>query len=123
MGEHNDHRRKDEGDGMKIVLIGSTQYQDKFLTTKARLESEGHKVRIPAFDSHPELDELGVCCNNRDLIEWSDQVRIIWDQRSTGTIFDFGMTFMARKPVVIEYMEAKTFRGVMEKYANETNIR
>ena len=103
----------------KIALIGSSQYQDKFLAIKERLEQEGHEVRIPAFDSHPEFDDLGVCEYNRDLIEWSEEVHLIWDQRSTGTIFDFGMVFMARKPLVIEYLEEKTFRGVMEKYARK----
>ena len=103
---------------MKITLIGSTQYKIKFEQVKGRLEAEGHEVKIPAFDSHPDLDDLGVCAHNRDLIEWADEVHVIWDQRSTGTVFDFGMVFMARKPLVIEYMETKTFRGVMEKYSN-----
>jgi len=102
---------------MKITLIGSSQYKDIFFAVKERLESQGHKVSIPAFDSHKDLDDLGVCEYNRALIEWADEVHIIWDQRSTGTVFDFGMCFMSRKPIVIEYMEEKTFRGVMEKYA------
>lgn len=105
---------------MKITLIGSTQYHEKFLEVKERLESEGHEVNIPAFDHHKELDELGVCEYNRDLIEWADAIHLIWDKRSTGTIFDFGMCFMARKPLVIEYLEPKTFEGVMTKYAERT---
>ena len=78
---------------MKIVIIGSTQYKDKFLQHKKNLEEQGHVVRIPAFDSHPELDDLGICYHNRELILWADEVHLIWDQRSTGTIFDFGMVF------------------------------
>jgi hypothetical protein len=105
---------------MRIVLIGSTQYQKKFLEVEMRLIKEGHEVKAPAFDSHPELDDLGVCMYNRDLIEWADEVHMIWDRRSTGTIFDFGMVFMARKPLVIEYLEPKTFEGVMTKYAEAT---
>lgn len=101
---------------MKITLIGSSQYLDKFRECKKRLEDEGHTVRVPAFDSHADLDDLGVCKYNRDLIEWADEIHMIWDRRSTGTIFDFGMTFMARKPLVIEYLEPKTFEGVMQKY-------
>lgn len=102
---------------MKIVIIGSSQYQDKFIATRDRLTLDGHEVRTPAFDSHPDLDDLGVCEYNRSLIEWADEVHMIWDQRSTGTIFDFGMCFMARKPLVIEYIEPKTFKGVMDKYS------
>lgn len=106
---------------MKITLIGSSQYRQIFDDTKRRLELEGNTVRIPAFDDKKNLDDLGVCEYNRELIEWADKIYIIWDQRSSGTIFDFGMAFALRKPVVIEYMGEKTFRGVMEKYSE--NIR
>lgn len=101
---------------MKIVIIGSSQYRQKFLIHKQVMENQGHEVRIPAFDDHPELDDLGVCAFNREAIEWADRVDLIWDQRSTGTIFDFGMAFALRKPLHIVYIETKTFKGVMEKY-------
>jgi hypothetical protein len=101
---------------MKIVIIGSTQYKEKFEIHKVTLEADGHEVKIPAFDYHPELDDLGVCVHNRDLIRWADEVHLIWDRRSTGTIFDFGMVFMAEKTLKIIYFEPKTFEGVMRKY-------
>ena len=101
---------------MKIAIIGSTQNIEKFMKHKEELEAEGHEVKIPAFDLHKELDELQVCEYNRMLIRWADRIDIIWDQRSIGSIFDFGMVFMAEKPFHIVYMESKTFRGVMEKY-------
>ena len=101
---------------MKVTIIGSSQYREKFLDHKKELEKKGHKVTIPAFDDHPEFDELDVCMYNRDAIAWADRVDIIWDQRSLGTVFDFGMVFMAEKPIKIIYIEPKTFRGVMEKY-------
>jgi hypothetical protein len=31
---------------MKITLIGSTQYREKFLAVKQCLEDEGHEVKI-----------------------------------------------------------------------------
>jgi hypothetical protein len=107
---------------MNITIIGSSQYKDKFLEVKKRLEGESHVVRIPAFDDHKDLDDLGVCKYNRDLIEWADEIHLIWDRRSTGTIFDFGMCFMARKTLVIEYLEPKTFEGVMIKYASYREV-
>lgn len=103
---------------MKIAIIGSTQYKDRFLKHQAEMETRGNIVRIPAFDDHPQLDELGVCQFNRDCILWADEIHVIWDQRSTGTIFDFGMCFALQKPIKIVYMEPKTFRGVFEKYEN-----
>jgi nucleoside 2-deoxyribosyltransferase len=107
---------------MKFTLIGSTQYQEMFKSTKVRLEKLGHTVKIPAFDSHPDLDEIGICEYNREAIEWSDKVLMIWDRRSTGTIFDFGMVFALRKPFDILYLEPKTFENVMKKYSDQTRI-
>ena len=101
---------------MKIAIIGSTQYKQKFFDHAEKMITNGHEIRIPAFDDHPELDELGVCLYNREAIIWADRIDVIWDQRSIGTIFDFGMVFMANKPIKIVYLEQKTFRGVFEKY-------
>ena len=101
---------------LKIAIIGSTHYLEKFLMHKKSMEERGHTVRIPALDDHKELDDLGVCEYNRQMIRWADRVDIIWDQRSMGTLFDFGMAFMSEKPICIIYLEPKTFKGVMEKY-------
>ncbi len=107
---------------MKIAIIGSHQYKEKFLKHKEELESEGHEVRIPALDDHPELDEYYVCKYNRDMIRWADRIDMIWDQRSLGTVFDFGMVFMAEKLFNIVYVEPKTIKGVMEKYERKRKI-
>lgn len=107
---------------MKIAIIGSSQYLELFMSVRDKLLTLGNDVRTPAFDSHPEFNELQVCEYNRSIIEWADRIHIIWDQRSMGTVFDFGMVFMARKPIVIEYIEPKTFRGVMEKYEHEYQV-
>ena len=104
---------------MKIALIGSTQYKDKFEETKARLEAEGHIVMMPAFDS--DFDNiLHVIKFNLESIEWADEVHLIWDGRSTGTIFDMGMVIALRKKLVIEYIEPKTFQMLFEQYAEAT---
>jgi len=113
---------------VKIVMIGSTQYKEIIEKHAVELHKAGYDVRTPAFDDHEKLDELGVCEYNRNLIEWADEVHIIWDQRSFGTIFDFGMTFALRKKMKIVYLEPKTFAGVMRKYEktgenNGNNIR
>jgi len=100
----------------KIIIIGSTQYFDKIVEHQKKLEALGHIVLIPAFDDHKELDELGVCFHNRKKIKEADEVHVIWDQRSMGTIFDFGMAFALNKPIKIIYLEPKTFAGVMTKY-------
>ena len=101
---------------MKIVIIGSTQYVEKFNTHKDEMEKLGHIVRIPAFDDHPDFDELEVCEYNLECIEWADAAHLIWDGRSIGTVFDFGMVFALRKPLQIIYVEEKTILGVMRRY-------
>jgi len=106
---------------MRITIIGSTGYAGKMETYKQVLESQGHTVSIPAFDSHPEMDELGVCEYNKSIIEQADEVHIFWDQRSVGTIFDFGMCFALNKPIRIIYLQTKTFSGLMEKYETKSN--
>jgi len=102
---------------VKITIIGTTSYKEKMLAHKAQMEAEGHEVSIPAFDDYPKFDDLAVCEYNRGLVESADEIHLFWDQRSVGTVFDFGMCFALRKPLRVIYMEQKTFRGVMEKYA------
>lgn len=104
-----------KGKNMKITIIGTTSYQQRMITHRGQLIKDGHMVLMPIFD-HDEKDELGICELNRVRIEWADEVHIFWDQRSMGTIFDFGMCFAMRKRIKIIYMEPKTFKGVMEKY-------
>ena len=105
---------------MKVAIISSHEYKEKVLAYGKELVSKyGYEVFFPAWDSHPELDELGICEHNKKNIKSADRIDIFWDQRSLGTVFDFGMTFMADKPIKIIYIESKTFKGVMEKYAEK----
>ena len=103
---------------MRIAIIGSTGLQNKMRIAQGRLMAAGHECRLPEFDSNATLDALGIAECNRDLIKWSEQVNVFWDQRSPGTIFDFAMAFALRKVVVIEYMEKKTISDIMYNYAD-----
>ena len=44
-------------------------------------------VKVPDFDDISNYNELEVCEYNRGIIEWADEVHIIWDNRSPGCIF------------------------------------
>jgi len=105
---------------MKIAIIGTTSYETRMTEHYHDLIMDDHMVEMPAFD-YRSVDELAICEHNRRIIEWADEVHIFWDQRSMGTLFDFGMCFALRKKVKIIYMEPKTFKKVMEKY--EESIR
>ncbi len=101
---------------MRIAILGTTGLKNKMLEYKHNLElNSTYEVKLPAFDSHPEFDELQICEYNRAIIEWADRIDVFWDARSIGFTFDFGMIFMARKPVKIIYLEKKTLAGVLTK--------
>ena len=107
---------------MKVTIIGSAQliermflHEDKLLSTEGDVE-----VRMPIFDSDRQYSELEMIEQNRANIEWADEVHMLWDRRSTGTIFDFGMCFALRKPLKIVYLEEKTFEGIMKQYESQT---
>jgi len=104
---------------MRIAIIGSTQYLSKFVSHKKEMESEGHEVRIPALDDKPLLNELGICEYNRNMIEWADRIDIIYDGRSIMTLFDFGMAFMANKPIKIVFYEPKAVKNVFFQYEEQ----
>ncbi len=100
----------------KIFIIGSSQY---ITTMKFHaidlLMKEKCRIRLPNLDTC-EGDSLDIGIKNRENMEWCDEVHVFWDQRSTGTIFDFGMAFALRKPIKIIYMEKKTFKNAFELY-------
>lgn len=105
---------------MNITIIGSTQYEQIITEHQAYLLAIGHSVAVPAFDNFKGMNELEVCQHNRKLIEWADEIHVIWDQQSTGTIFDMGMVFMARKKVRLVYMGLKTFPNLFRLIEKET---
>ena len=103
---------------MKIAIIGSSQYEQKFKEAQQRLELCGREVRLPAMDDS-DFTELEIMEHNRELIEWADEVRLIWDARSIMSIGDWCMAFALHKPIFIEYMEPKRIHNFMEQYHNE----
>ena len=100
---------------MKIAIIGSTQYKDRIILHAEKMLSEGHEVLTPAFDDH-DTDALGIMTYNRTIIEWADEVHVIWDCRSVCTWGDFCMAFALRKPVKAIYLEPKLMKDVILEY-------
>ena len=84
------------------------------------LESDGVVVYWPKRDTDQE-DSIGlrICEDNRAAIESADEVHIWFNPRSTGSIFDLGMTFALRKKIVlvnpemVEPTEGKSFNNVL----------
>jgi len=101
---------------MRIAIIGSTAYEERMKGHKFHLEYDyGHEVKIPALD-HMEGTELDIITYNREMIEWADEIHMIWDGRSIGTVFDLGMVFALRKKLVVVYINPKKFLNFVEQY-------
>ena len=106
---------------MKITIIGSTGLTPQMYEHKAELEAKGHQVQMPTFDSQAET-ELGLLGENKIKIQWADQIHLLWDGRSPGTIIDIGMVIGIGKPLKIIYLEHKTIARMVSQYAESWHL-
>jgi nucleoside 2-deoxyribosyltransferase len=86
-----------------------------------RLEADGWTVYWPHRDTD-QADEIGlrICEDNRSAIEKADCVHLIWDGKSQGCLFDLGMAFAMRKPVIPltlpEPTDGKSFQNMVRAW-------
>jgi hypothetical protein len=111
----------------KIFLIcpvrDATPNEAKFLEEYTnKLESEGYNLYYPARDTNQDdPNGYNICFENRRALMDADEVHIYWSDGSVGSKFDFGMAFMARKPIKIinpshvAPTPHKSFRNVLLK--------
>ncbi len=102
---------------MKIFIIGSSQYQKKMVDYAIKMESEGHEIILPALDDSLFKNTLEILQANKERMQNADEVHLFYDGKSHGAIFDFGMAFMAGKPLFIIYMNDKSIVDGMKEYA------
>lgn len=97
--------------------VESSVYED----VVSRLEKEGWNVHFPHRDTDQD-DDIGyrICSDNRYAIELSDAVFVIRDGKNQGCLFDLGMAFSARKPIVVvdvpEATPRKSFQNMMVEW-------
>jgi hypothetical protein len=91
---------------MKIYLIcpvrnATPEFFKAAQESVAQLEALGHQVYWPARDTD-QVDSTGlrICKDNRGAIEAADEIHVIWDGQSQGSIFDLGIAFALRKRIV-----------------------
>lgn len=102
----------------KIFIIGSTQYKSQMHEHAEQLRKLLENVIEPILNNtDPYATEIEILEQNRNRIEWADEVHVFWDRRSAGLLIDFGMAVMARKPIKIIKFEDKTFENLIEQYA------
>lgn len=102
MGGNKIHKGKKT---MKIFVIHpvreiSEQWKDGLGEYVKSLEKQGHSVYDPIRDTN-QNDNTGltICETNRKAIEDTDEVHIAWDNKSTGCLFDIGITFALKKRI------------------------
>ena len=87
------------------------EYKEGIEAQIARYRAEGHEIYDPLVDTD-QVDNTGlrICKDNRKAIEDADAILFMWDGKSQGSLFDLGMAFALRKPVipVIGYVPAMT---------------
>lgn len=61
----------------------------------------GHGVHFPPDDA-PQEDPTGlaICETHLAAMKSSDEVRVFWDVKSSGSHFDLGMAYALGKPIV-----------------------
>ena len=63
---------------------------------------------------------LTICEENRAAIEAADLILMVWDGKSMGSLFDLGMTFALRKPLIPlelpELSEGKSFQNMINAW-------
>lgn len=74
-----------------------------------KLEKEGHSIHFPIRDTKQD-DPIGlrICTDNKCAIEKADEVHVWWNEKSQGSLFDFGMAFMAGKRIVLANVSSVT---------------
>jgi len=98
---------------------------DETFQIVCELERDGWQIHWPHRDTD-QTDPIGleICKTNRQAINDADMVFIVWDGKSTGSLFDLGMAFAMNKPLSIieipESTESKSFQNMM--YAWEKDV-
>jgi len=88
---------------VKVYIACSTGLKEKVDVYVAALKSKGHSVFNPIYGSKENLVTHDILNINLDAIKQCDEVHVIWDGSSYGTIFDLGNAYALHKPIKIIY--------------------
>ena len=112
--------------GLKTFLICPVRGHEMNETINyvEKLEAEGWEVHWPPRDTN-QHDPTGyrICKDNYKAIYRADVVHIVYDPTSQGSLFDLGVAFALRKPLVIlndiELTEGKSFANMMTAWSEQ----
>ena len=125
MGTKNTVKSSTKAKGIFIICpVRNASEEDKgaLLRYVESKERQGCRVHYPARDTD-QNDPVGIeiCTQNRNAIADADEVHVLWDPKSPGSLFDLGMAFALEKPVVViniadvEETPSKSFSNVLRR--------
>lgn len=87
---------------MKVYIAHSLGLSDKVAYYVKFLESLGYMVYFPMRDTQQKgTNAPEVLRANMNGIIWADEVHVVWDGKSYGTLFDLGIAYALRKPIIV----------------------
>jgi len=90
-----------EGNEMKIFIIHSFSLSDEAIKYAQKLREEGNEVYIPIENTDQDGSRHNIIKMNLDGIKWCDEVHVIWDGKSSGSVFDLGTAYALKKSTKI----------------------
>jgi len=95
---------------MKVFIICSKGLFKKGLKHTVELESAGCEVFFPLRDTKQvKTTANAVVRSNLKGIKDVDEVHILWDGSSYGSIFDLGMAYALNKKIAVIYVPSRTW--------------
>lgn len=86
---------------MRIFIIHSMGMSDRAIEYGRKLEELGNEIYVPILDTDQTASVSEILRNNLNGVKWADEVHVIWDLSSQGTIFDMGCAYALGKPIFI----------------------
>lgn len=102
---------------MRIFIAHSLNFKDKerlhvhplVLGYVKKLEKKGCKVYFPFRDTPQNKSIPKILEANLKGIKWCDEVHLLWDGTSHGSLFDLGSAYALGKPIKVVYVTRRTW--------------
>lgn len=102
----------------RIFIAHSLEYLERVQAYVKQLEDEGHEVYYPYRDTPQSDVRVVLTCNLKGII-WSEEVHILWNGSSFGTIFDLGCAYALNRPMKAVYIRPRTWHSVLKERTGE----
>jgi len=91
--------------GKKVYIAHSLVLSDKVEHYVKFIESIGYTTYFPQRDTNQKGSILDILTANLQGIIWCDEVHVIWNGKSYGTIFDLGNAYALKKRIKVIHVD------------------